>query len=230
MSIYTPYTYLIGWSHLNKWYYGVRYATKTHCLYESGCHPEDLWTTYFSSSKIVKKYRKIYGEPDVIQVRKTFMDAESAIQHEQKVLTRLKIHEEKWLNQANQKAIFLDELTREEISKKLSGRPSNMKGKKHTKEAKEKMSKAKIGKSNTSLRGKNLSEDHKKKLKIAKIGYIPWNKGKTKKDYPSLQRKGTNKGIKRGKRITNGTINRFLKDNETIPDGFWFGMAPRNKK
>lgn len=23
-----PYTYLIGWSKLNKWYYGVRYSKK----------------------------------------------------------------------------------------------------------------------------------------------------------------------------------------------------------
>jgi hypothetical protein len=42
----TPYTYLIGWSHLNKWYYGRRTA--------KGCHPSELWVKYFTSSKSVK--------------------------------------------------------------------------------------------------------------------------------------------------------------------------------
>ena len=37
----TPYTYLIGWSNLNKFYYGVRYG--------KGCHPSDLWVKYFGS-------------------------------------------------------------------------------------------------------------------------------------------------------------------------------------
>ena len=43
-----PYTYIIGWSSLNKWYYGVRYA--------KNCKPEDLWKTYFTSSKHVKEF------------------------------------------------------------------------------------------------------------------------------------------------------------------------------
>lgn len=62
-NIYPPYTYLIGWSEHNLWYYGVRYANSTI--------PEnDLWVKYFSSSKYVKDIRKEFGEPDVIQIRK----------------------------------------------------------------------------------------------------------------------------------------------------------------
>ena len=70
MSIYTPYTYLIGWSKHQKYYYGVRYG--------KGCHPDDFWVSYFTSSKRVDHFRKEYGEPDIIQIRKTFQTKEKA--------------------------------------------------------------------------------------------------------------------------------------------------------
>jgi hypothetical protein len=94
MNIYqtntTPFTYLIGWSVHNKWYYGVRYATQ--------CKPSDLWTTYFTSSNYVKKYKELHGDPDVIQIRKTFQTKEQAIIWEQKVLSKLWKHNQHWLN------------------------------------------------------------------------------------------------------------------------------------
>ena len=83
MSIYQPYTYLIGWTHHNKWYYGVRYARN--------CNSQDLWKTYFTSSNYVKKFRKEYGEPDVIQIRKIFDNKHRAFLWEQKVLRRLNV-------------------------------------------------------------------------------------------------------------------------------------------
>jgi hypothetical protein len=98
-TVYTPYTYLIGWSKLNKWYYGVRYATKTKCLYESGCHPHDFWITYHTSSDIVTAFRKEHGEPDVIQIRKVFSNAEDAVDWELKVLQRMDVvTQDKWIN------------------------------------------------------------------------------------------------------------------------------------
>ena len=60
MDTYQPYTYMIGWSRLDQWYYGARYA--------QNCHPSDLWTTYFTSSKTVASFRELYGEPDIIRV------------------------------------------------------------------------------------------------------------------------------------------------------------------
>lgn len=81
MTIYQPYTYLIGWSEHKKYYYGVRYA--------EGCDPNDLWETYFTSSKYVKDFRYKNGEPDIIQVRKTFTDSNKAIEWEHKVLHRM---------------------------------------------------------------------------------------------------------------------------------------------
>lgn len=44
------YTYLIGWSEYDIWYYGVRYA--------KGCNPADLWVKYFTSSKFVREFRE----------------------------------------------------------------------------------------------------------------------------------------------------------------------------
>ena len=101
-TIYTPYTYLVGWSHLNKFYYGVRYA--------KGCHPSELWIKYFTSSNIVKKYRKEYGEPDIIEVRKEFEDANKARIWENTVLKRMSAkYDSRFLNQTDNISIKLSE-------------------------------------------------------------------------------------------------------------------------
>jgi hypothetical protein len=109
MTIYKPYTYLLGWSHLDKWYYGVRYARKTGCLYETGCHPDELWKTYFTSSKLIKDFRETHGEPDVIQIRKTFSESKSAVEWENSVLQKMKVTKDsRFLNQTDNKAVVLD--------------------------------------------------------------------------------------------------------------------------
>lgn len=96
-----PYTYLIGWKHLNKWYYGVRFS--------KNCNPNDLWKTYFTSSKHVKKFIKENGNPNVIQVRKIFNTPEQAQIFEHKVLKRLKvINNNKWLNLTASKSVNLE--------------------------------------------------------------------------------------------------------------------------
>ena len=115
MCIYTPYTYLIGWSSLKKFYYGVRYA--------KNCHPDDFWKKYFTSSKNVHFYIKEYGDPDIIQIRKTFTDSMSAIRWETKVLTRMNVLvEKKWLNQNIAKAQLQTPELRKQKSEKLKGR------------------------------------------------------------------------------------------------------------
>lgn len=90
---YQPYTYLIGWSKFDRWYYGVRYA--------KGCKPEDLWVTYFTSSKHVTDFRTLYGEPDIIQIRQVFNDAEKALRCEERVLRKFNVmSNDKWLNRS----------------------------------------------------------------------------------------------------------------------------------
>lgn len=91
---YIPYTYAIGWSEIKKYYYGVQYGRKAN--------PSNLWTTYFTSSNVVKEYRKLYGEPDIIKVSKTFKEADDAINWEQGVLKKLlsskNPNRENWIN------------------------------------------------------------------------------------------------------------------------------------
>ena len=91
MDIYKPYTYLIGWSSLCKYYYGVRYA--------KNCAPSDLWNPYKTSSRFVKQFIEEHGEPDIIEVRKVFDNTEAAVAWEHKVLKRLRVNiNENWLN------------------------------------------------------------------------------------------------------------------------------------
>jgi hypothetical protein len=93
-SMSTPYTYLIGWSTHNVWYYGRRSGAE--------CHPSDLWVTYFTSSKWVKQFREKHGEPDVVKIRRVFPTAEQAQMWETKVLTRLNAaRDPKFLNKRN---------------------------------------------------------------------------------------------------------------------------------
>jgi len=89
-----PYTYYIRWTAISKSYYGVKYG--------QDANPETFWVDYFTSSKYVKELREKYGEPDVIQVRKTFNEAKEAIRWEDKVLNRIKaVGREDFLNKGN---------------------------------------------------------------------------------------------------------------------------------
>jgi hypothetical protein len=92
-----PYTYLIGWTKLNVWYYGVRYA--------KDCHPSDLWVSYKTSSNYVKNVVRQHGDPDIVQVRKLFTDVNKARLWEETVLRRMNvINDDKWLNKTSNKS------------------------------------------------------------------------------------------------------------------------------
>jgi len=131
----------VGWTKHDLWYYGVQYNSKAR--------PENLWTTYFTSSKIVKTIREKYGEPDVIEVRKIFSNKDDARLWEHKVLRRIGARKSKrWLNQT-------DNLHHYPRSPKS---PWN-KGKKLSAEQKEKI--------RDSLKGRTLSDEHKAKMSVA---------------------------------------------------------------
>ena len=90
----TPYTYVIGWSHLGVRYYGVRFA--------QGCDPAELWQTYFTSSQHVAQFCELHGDPDVLQIRKTFASTRSAQVWEHRVLRRLRVTaSDQWLNRTD---------------------------------------------------------------------------------------------------------------------------------
>jgi hypothetical protein len=111
------YTYLIGWKNHNKWYYGVRYSSK--------CNPNDLWKNYFTSSKEVKLFRQNYGEPDIIEVRKTFDNSIKAKIWEEKVLRRMSVSKnDKWLNvrENTWKGVVITDEIRNKMSLKAKGK------------------------------------------------------------------------------------------------------------
>lgn len=95
-----PFVYFLRWNSLNMNYYGCRYA--------NNCHPSDLWTTYFTSSDYVSEFIVRHGEPDLIQVRKIFIDEDPETRvlkcrvWENKVLTHFNAASSPlWLNKHN---------------------------------------------------------------------------------------------------------------------------------
>jgi hypothetical protein len=170
MNTYLPYTYLIGWSALDTWYYGCRYSEK-QCV-----NPSDLWISYFTSSEYVKQFREIHGEPDIIQIRKTFNSAKQTLDWEHKVLRRLKVtSSSKWLNKTDNKCIMLDEDVISKIVQKNKGR----KRKPCSDSTKRKISESNKGKiawnkgikdSCPSWVGKRHKEESKEKMRRSKLG------------------------------------------------------------
>lgn len=86
-QLWICYTYFIMWSSTGMKYYGARWA--------KGCHPTDLFVKYFTSSKYVKNYIKLHGNPDIIQIRKTFEGSkegqDACYLWETKVLQRMNV-------------------------------------------------------------------------------------------------------------------------------------------
>lgn len=155
-SIYLPYTYLVGWSYLDKWYYGCRFAR--------GCHPSDLLNPYATSSRRVKEFIKLHGEPDVVEIRNVFDDSSSARMWEHRVLKRLKVvQQDKWLNETDNKSISLE---------KCAAR--GFQGKRHTIETRLLMS--------WQRKGVPKSKQHSAAISKGKIDYyqahVHVNKGK----------------------------------------------------
>lgn len=86
------YTYVVVHKHTGCWYYGVR--TSKHA------RPEDLWKTYFTSSKVIHAIIAKDGA-DVFSyyVRRTFDSPEKAIKWETRVLKRV-LNRPKCLNES----------------------------------------------------------------------------------------------------------------------------------
>jgi hypothetical protein len=90
-----PYTYKLIFKPTNQYYYGVKWA--------KGCNPNDLWVTYFSSSKHIHKLIKKYGlDSFIFKVTKTFDNKIDAVNHETSVLERVNAARNgKFINKAN---------------------------------------------------------------------------------------------------------------------------------
>jgi len=89
----TPYTYILEWTKQGKRYIGARWA--------AGCHPEDLWSSYFTSSKYVAEFVKEFGEPDIILIDKIFTTPMDAMTREQELQKQFDVrHNDTFLNKA----------------------------------------------------------------------------------------------------------------------------------
>lgn len=128
-----PYTYVIVNKITGQKYYGARWS--------KNCHPSDLWVTYFTSSKHVKKLISEHGQDSfIVEVRKTFTTIESCREWERKVLIRLNIlKRDDWLNKnINGKFLPCGAQSAEHIAKRIRrgpdhhmyGKPSPNRGKK----------------------------------------------------------------------------------------------------
>lgn len=77
------FTYLVINNVTGMFYYGAKYS--------EGCHPDDLWSNYFTSSKSVHADITKYGENSFsFQVRRVFELSEECLKWEYKVLRRIK--------------------------------------------------------------------------------------------------------------------------------------------
>lgn len=164
------YTYLIGWSKLNRWYYGVSF--------KEGRTEQDLWKTYFTSSKYVKEFVSEHGDPDIIVIRKRFVSGEKARLWESRVLRRLNVvHDDRWLNKTDNRAIDPERALAgslknkgkektaahkaaiaESIKKRHAEKGHPRLGLKHTDESKAKMRERRLGKKHTDEARRKISE------------------------------------------------------------------------
>lgn len=142
------YTYLIGWSDLDKWYYGSQYGKKAN--------PKNLWNPYKTSSKRVRAFIRVHGEPDVIKVRKVFEDNDHARLWEHRVLQRMNVSkDDRFLNQTTNVGIkpgFVVDPRRKEAA---------------------------IASMKLKLTGKKRSAESSYKTKIGLVGKVWWNNGAT---------------------------------------------------
>jgi len=213
------YTYLIGWSKYNKWYYGVRWANKY-------LPKEDLWIKYFTSSKYVKEFYKTHGDPDVIQVRKVFDNFEEAQNWEYKVLKRCNIiNEDKWLNKNISGTWDHNDI---EIRKKISA--SNT-GKIFSKESKKKMSQ----------KAKRRCERDGAPKDGFKKEHGPWNKGKVglqtnpykgiKGRYSENELKSISEGTKNGMAKMSAECKKEIyKKRDSCQGRIWINNGNKNKR
>jgi len=110
-----PYTYVIVNNVTHQKYYGARWS--------KDCHPNDLWVTYFTSSKHVKRLIKMYGADSfTAQVRRVFTDVATCKDWEQRVLRRLKVTtNEMWLNKnINGKFLPYGRQSPEHVAKRIA--------------------------------------------------------------------------------------------------------------
>lgn len=163
MSNYQPYFYVIGWPQLNWFYAGIEIANSKH----KTANPDNLFRKqsgkrYTTSSKLVNRFTRWFGDPDILEVVR-FPTAKEAADYEEYFLKAigLKANKAMWLNRNVRGAILDDENNRRKISaswtperreaqsKRLTGKPSGNSGKTASEETRKRLSKAIKGRKRT---------------------------------------------------------------------------------
>lgn len=246
MQEYIPYCYLIGWTNLNKWYYGSEYSQKTKIANPSNLFNNMSPYSYKTSSKEVQRIIEQHGVPDVISIRKTFKTSQECRAWEHKVLRRMDvIHSEKWINKTNNKGISLECIVNvpksAEHKRKIqaaarqrdyNGTNNPNYGKKHSIEARQKISHA--------SRMKRHSESTKQQISLSVTGEKNGMYGVHRhgSDAPHFGRKHNDEaklkmsrprkstaGMQNKMYITDGVINKKIDKNTAIPAGFRKGRS-----
>lgn len=126
MKPHVGYTYLVKFKPTGQFYYGSRCA--------KGCHPDEFWITYFTSSKIVHELIDQHGKESFeFEIRAVFSDCPKDAQDwERKVLKKMNVcGRQDFLNKHNGCVPV------------LSGWKNPFFGKRHSEETKRKMRKPK---------------------------------------------------------------------------------------
>lgn len=165
-----PYTYILKHVPTSTYYYGCRYA--------EGCHPDDFWVSYKTSSKEVKMLIEKYGEDSFkYEIRKVFSSEELCRKWEHKVLRRLKVvSNPMFLNKTDNIAFSKEAASRGRLNRTVSEKQKEAiaaigkrnKGKKHSEQSRTKISRALLN--NNYKLGKKETVETKLKKSLSKLG------------------------------------------------------------
>lgn len=213
-----PFTYLLVHKPTGKKYYGSRYA--------QGCSTSELWTTYFSSSKVVQQLIAEDGKDSfVCTVRKTFSTAEEAISWEGRVLRKVNARKDpRFINMHNNDGLVglkgdsNPMRNAEHLEKWKKSAARNKTGRILSIDHKNAISKALTGRVRSKeecdniskgLKGISRSDTFKNMCRERQTGVIPSQENKEKK----------RQAIKGRKKYTNGSINIMCFPSD-VPPGF----------
>lgn len=168
---YAPFVYLLKFLPTGELYYGSRTA--------KNCQTSDLWTTYFTSSRIVEKLIEEHGKDSFeFEVRKTFKTKLEAIRYEHRLLKRVNARKNpKFLNKSNGNNKFITIEHTKESRKKISDRLIGIKRAPFSAEHRKKLADAKIGKPRDQStkdkisKNQNRSEETSRKKSVAQLGH-----------------------------------------------------------
>lgn len=196
--MHQPFTYLIKHKSSGKVYYGVRYAKK--------CHPDDLWTTYFTSSNDIRLLIESDGKDAFeFQIRKIFRNADKAIKWEKKVLRRMKvIQREDFINRNIPGCSMFthSEETKAKMRKpKPAGFGEHLKGNTHWKKM--------VGVQKTKEHAENISKGKKGKAPFTGTDHPRYG---TKKSEEELMK--ISLSMKKKKWMNNGVNCAFVEPND----------------